>query len=338
MSVIRSEVYDKVLSSTLYKSRPEVMNATFADNVLLWYLRQKGKVQEVDGGAGFREHVMLREATLEPSFSGLDSFTAIDEQPFEEAFFDTKYYRAPVIISDIEEQQNRGVSQIANLLEAKIDHVTQTLSKTLNDHLYEDGTGNGGKNIWGLKKICNINSYQTDSYAGFSYADYPNWVPYVSDAVGTAFDLTTGYENLVSAVRTALNTTSNVAKGRPDIVVGSQSFYEWFEFCMYDLKYIPNEKFADASFSGLKYGSATITYDPNFSNQSSSGQDAYVINSNHLKLKIHKNRNFFNYPFQSTYITGVVARMALILVYLNLVCNNRRSLGIIRGVTEPATS
>lgn len=338
MAIVKTETYDKVLSSTLRKYRSEVINATFADNVLLWYLRQKGKVEEVDGGAGFREHVMLNEATLEPSFSGLDPFTAVDEQPFEEAFFPWKFYRAPIIIADTEEQQNQGTSRIANLLQAKIDHISMQLSHVINDHLYQDGSGNGGKNIWGLKKIVNLSTYTTDSYAGFSRATYSNWRPYVASSLGLAFNTTTGYEELVRDVRTAMNTCSNIAKGRPDIIIGSQNFYEYFEFCMYDLKWVQNEKFIDASFAGLKYGGATITYDPNFANQSSSGEDAYVLNSNHLRLKIKRGRNFYSTPFAPTYTTGVVARLALILLYFNLCCDNCQAIGHLGGVTAPAAS
>lgn len=339
MSVIRTETYDKVLSSTLYKSRDEVINATFADNVLLWYLRQKGNVMEEDGGAGFREHVMLNEATLEPSFDGLDPFTAVDEQPFEEAFFPWKFYRAPIIISDTEEQQNQGVSKIANLLEAKIDQVTQTLSKKINDDLYEDGTGNSGKKLWGLKKIVNMNSYTTDSYAGFSRSAYSNWQPKVTASIGKAFDLDDGYEVLVSKVRNMMNSTSNIAKGRADIIIGTQDFFEWFEFCMYDLRWIADERFVDASFEGMRYGSATITYDPNFQKQDSTSgvAEAYVLNSNHLKMKIKKGRNFTNLPFAPTYVTGVIAKLALVLVYFNLCCNNCQSVGFLTGVTTPAT-
>jgi hypothetical protein len=340
MSQIRTEVFDKVLSSTLYKFRDEIVNATFADNVLLWYLNQKDKVEEVDGGAGFREHVMLNEATMEPSFEGLDPFTAVDEQPFEEAFFPWKFYRAPIIISDTEEQQNQGVSRIANLLEAKIDQVTQTLSKRLNTHLYQDGTGNKGKNLWGLQKVVDLNSYTTDSYAGFSRSTYSNWQPTVKSSVGKAFNLTTGYEALVTAVRNIMNTTSNVAKGRADIIIGTQNFFEWFEFCMYDLRWIPDEKFVDASFEGMRYGSATITYDPNFQKQTTTSgeEEAYVLNSNHISMKIKKGRNFTNLPFAPTYITGVVAKLALILSYLNLCVDNCQSVGLVTGVTAPATA
>ena len=100
-----------------------------------------------------------------------------------------------------------------------------------------------------------------------------------------------------------------------------------------NIKQFTNKNFTNAKFPGLMFGPATVTWDPSFVNQSSSGDDMYLLTSDDITLATHRRRDFYTTPFESLIPAGQIGRRAYILVYLNLIFTTLRTHALIPGIS-----
>jgi len=145
--------FDTLLSTTLLNYRPTLVDNIFTARVLLDHLNSAGRVVVETGGTQIIEPLVYAQNGTVGSYAGYDAIDLTPQEGITAAEYDFKQMAASIAISGIEEAKNRGPEAIIKLLQAKIMQAEESIKENLNDMLFGDGTGNGGKDFNGLANI-----------------------------------------------------------------------------------------------------------------------------------------------------------------------------------------
>lgn len=281
---------------------------TLADNVssqiaLLSYLTSKGRVT-VDGGITIREPLMYALNNTVASYVCYDTIDVSPQGGIGYAEYPWRSIAGSVTICWDDELKNSGSSAVLKLLQAKLDQLELSFTEKLNQMLFADGTGNGGKDFLGLQAIVN----NTGVVGGID-SGTETWWRSVVDA------------NLnISANINELNTLFNsVVRGtdRPDIEITTQAGFEKYESLASPNIRFQSTQLAELGFDALAHKNAEIVYDAYCP-----AGNWFILNSNHLKFIQHSQAWMKRFPFVMPH--NQLARTALVAAVGNLTTNNRR--------------
>ena len=316
-----------MLSTTLKKYRKTLTDNIHKSNAVFYMLKEKGGLKEEDGGERIVEPLMYGKNTTAKSYDGYEALDTTPQTGIDSAEFNWKQYSVSISISGKEERQNAGTSRIINLLDAKIKQAELSLTESLSEGLFSDGTANAGKNLTGLAAMVSASG----TYGGINSATYTWWRAGV-DSTSEALSL--------SDMRTAFNTASVGGKDTPDLIVTTQALYEAYEGLFTQVAVTGSnaragdfstpsdgmKKMADGGFQSLQYKGVPIVWDE----QCTSGS-MYFLNTKHMKLTVHKDANFETTDFVKP--ENQDARVAQILWMGNLTCNRRKSFYLLSNKT-----
>jgi hypothetical protein len=134
-------------------------------------------------------------------------------------------------------------------------------------------------------------------------------------------------------MRSLYNNCSKAAGGSPNIIVGTQYWFEQYEAHLSPFKRFTDDAAAEAGFHNLRYRGATCFWDENYRSATITTAAATVTTASYMML----NSKFLNlrYDSQTDFIrTDYVrpqnqdAKSCLFLWYGNWSCSNRRKHGI----------
>lgn len=308
-----------ILSTTLKKYRKTLTDNIHKSNAVFYMLKEKGAMREEDGGERIVEPLMYGKNSTAKSYDGYEALDTTPQTGIDSAEFNWKQYSVSVSISGKEERQNAGTSRIINLLDAKIKQAELSLTESLSEGLFSDGTGNGGKNLTGLDAMVSASG----TYGGINSSLHTWWragVESNSEALSLA------------DMRTAFNSASVGGKDTPDLIVTSQTLFESYEGLFTQVAVTgsnaragdfstPSEgvkKMADGGFQTLHYKGVPIVWD-----EQCPSDRMYFLNTKHMKLVVHKDANFETTNFVKP--ENQDARVAQILFMGNITCNRRKS-------------
>lgn len=280
-----NSLFDNVLTTTLENRTGKLADNMLKNNALLARLKERGNVRPIDGGSKIVEEIEYGESD-NYWYTGYDTLTFNGPQLFTAATYDLKLLAAPVGASGEEILKNSGRERVIDLVEAKMKNAEKTLMNQMSKAIYSDGTGSSGKELTGLKALV---------------ADDPT-----SGTVGGINRATSGNEfwrNQAKVNTVALTTSTikgemqkmylNASRGtdRPDLIVADDSMFSLYENSLVDQMRFVNNKLADAGFMNLKYKGADVIYDGGMGGACPEGH-MYFLNTNYLKLRPHKDRQF----------------------------------------------
>ena len=328
-----TEAYDALLSTTLKNYTPRIEDNIFSNLPLLYMLKEAGNIEKVSGGEKIVEPLMYGVNTTTGSYGGYDNISTIPQEGITAAVYEWKQYAVSVAISGIEEAKNRGESQVISLLKAKVDQAEMSLQEQMNLMFYSgtatNSTGNSNKDWNGLGRFIQPTSSTgagvgDSNVGGINSADTGN-----SWWQNQAYNFVTQNSKLLPGMSALYN---NCSKGttRPSVVLASQASWQQYENILQPQLRYQSTKTADAGFENLLYKSAPIIWDDDCT-----GNKMYFLNPKFLKLKVHSDVWLKSTPFEKPH--GQDARYSQILAYGNLVCNNRRFLGILSNTDAAAT-
>jgi hypothetical protein len=118
---------------------------------------------------------MRRSADKEPRDNNTDEVLNVGENsPISAAQFSIAQYAGAVTISGLQMLQNSSKEQIIDLLEGRMKVTEAQLMNRIDYDMYQDGTGNSGKNLTGLAAAVPTNS-ATGTYGGISRGTWAFW-------------------------------------------------------------------------------------------------------------------------------------------------------------------
>ena len=306
--------FNALLSTTLQNYQPTLVDNIFKDLVLLNHLNERGRVQVEEGGTSIVEPLMYAVNNTVSSYSGYDAIDLTPQDGISAAEYQWKQMAASIAISGIEEAKNRGTEAIIKLLNAKIQQSEMSLKSSLNDMLFSNGTGNGGKDFNGLG---NIVATQNNTVGGIDSTTNTWWNPTQATTMAATLSLV----NMADVYNRA-------SKGSdvPDLIVTNNSLYEKYESLL-----TPNVRYQDvakanAGFQNLMFKQTPMVFDLALATDTSDAP-MYFLNTKYLKLTGMTGHWFATTDFQKGTVAGVDARYALVMAFGELTCSNRSRQG-----------
>ena len=306
--------FDALLSTTLQNYRPTLVDNIFTARVLLDHLNSKGRVLVEEGGSSIVEPLVYAQNDTTGSYSGYDAIDLTPQEGISAAEYNWKQMASSIAISGIEEAKNRGTEAIIKLLNAKIMQAEESIKEDLNDMLYGDGTGNGGKDFNGLGNLIDASGT-----VGGIDSSTNTWWRSTETAVGGA---------LTQAVMATAYNTASRGNDHPDMIVTTQTLFEKYESLLTaQVRYQDTTK-ANSGFQNLMFKQTPVVFDV-----SCTSGVMFFMNSKYLKLVGMNGHWFATSEFQKGTVAGVDARYALILSFGELTCSNRARQAKLTGAT-----
>lgn len=349
--------YDAILSTTLANYRKTLEDNVFTSRPLIAWLKRKDKIRMVDGGAKIVQPLMYAQNQAAGSYSGYDTLPLTASGGISAAEYPWKQFAATIAINGLEEAENSGEEAIIDLLESKITQAEETIAEQMDVMFLSDGSGNSGKDWWGLKALVNSYDVQQNSQApgnislgitavpqsGSQPTQNQWWCSYVdygtNGVVGNQSVAINGVNQVVpqsyapaSQLNTALSQADmahayNLASrgsDAPDFALAGQRVFEKYESLLTPNLRFEDSRTADGGFQNLLFKTCPIMFDVNmvdYTTNSTSVNSLYFLNSKYIKLVGHKSKWFTNTPFKLA--PNQDARYAQILCYGNLTISNR---------------
>lgn len=258
------------------------------------------------------------------SYSDTDPISTTRIDVFDRAEWEWKEIAGTAIMSDIEEDRNKGEGQVFALLPAKLENLRMSMKGEINRQMFTNGSGNSGKDIGGLALII-ASAPATGIVGGINRANFAFWRN--QQAAGTM--TTTAYDNLRAVMRSIYNLCSNgVGDAHPSAIVTTRTVFEGFEGLL-----LANERFTskdegDGGFKNevLKFKGAKISYD----NDCPAGT-MYFFNPRFLKLAYIKGS--WMKMLESVRPSNQTLTVYPVRTVCNLITNNARRLGVVTAIT-----
>jgi hypothetical protein len=192
-------------------------------------------------------------------------------------------FAGTVIISEQEEDENRGRAQIFKLMKAKMEVLEESIKEQFSAYLYAAG---GGTDPLGLASLI-PDDPTTGTMAGLSRAAEPQWRTSSYDFNVGGIDST----NIEEAFDDVLMDLT-VKGEKPDIILCGRNLYRIYRAAVRDKITInlsesnSGKKMMDLGFKGVSHQSVPMMYD-----EDCPVNKAYFINSKYLRLHVLKHVN-----------------------------------------------
>jgi hypothetical protein len=256
------------------------------------------------------------------SYSGWDQLLVTPQEGIDAAEYNWKLTSVAIAISGEELRKNAGSkTRIINLLDARVKQAEMSVREEIGTQIQSDGTGNGSKDITGLKAMVAASG----TYGGINSSTYTWWQSTVDATAATT----------LAIWRTQFNSASIDGQDTPDLIATTQTIYELYEGKLtYNANYVSfqtrgeGEKLlGDAGFQALGFKGKPVVWDALIP----SGY-IYFLNLNHMKLVVHRDANFaVTDKLQPVNQDGFVRH---ILFMGNLTCDRRKSFSVCTSVTS----
>ena len=302
---------ETLLTTTIEKRRGDIKDGIFKKLTLFNHLNKKHKVR-LSGGASIVTPIMYGKNTTVGSYNGYDTLDTTPQEGFTATQYAWKQYAASISVSGREKAQNKGPEAIHSLINAKQMQAEKSLADDLNTDLFASAVT--GNDINTLVTMVD----DTSTIGEINSTTYSWWQSHVE--TGGVFS-TDGLADM-RKVDTELHQRGE----RPDVIITTGTVYDLYEGELVDnIRY---EQFdtLDGSAKALQFRGIPVLHDA----ACTSGV-MYFLNSNALELNVHSDVDFSLTDFVKP--SNQDAKVAQLLVMLQLTTNNRRLLGKITSIT-----
>src|SRR5690349_357621 len=254
MAFANSSITD-IIATTIQNRSGELADNFTNNNALLRKLKARGNVRPFSGG-----NVILEEiAYIDPSqinvnsYSGYEAINVGENSPISAAQFPIAQYAGAVTISGLQMLQNSGKEAIIDLLEGRQKVTEGQLQNRLDYDAYQNGTGNGGKNLTGLAAAI-ADTPTSGVYGGIDRATWSFWQNQFFRGVtdgGAAVSAAN-----IQAYMTTLALRCVRGNNKPDLWVGDATYFAFYVNSLQAIQRISSdggEAGVGAGFPSLKF-------------------------------------------------------------------------------------
>jgi hypothetical protein len=314
-----NSTFTEIVTTTLREHPDTLADNVSLHNALYRRLKVKGQIEKVDGGYELVEPLDYAENQTYQRYSGYDALNIAASDVLSAAKYSWAQAAINVTASGLELRQNSGKNQIINLVKARLKNAMRTAANNMSVDLYSSGALTN--QMGGLANIIQTNGQGT--VGGIDSATYTFWRNQFREATGTNTISKSTIKTEMNPLWLALNRGGD----KPDLIVSTHDFYSMYWESLTDLqRYTRSDTEATAGFESLKYVSADVIFDSN-SNFSTTGERMYFLNTEYLKLKVHKDANWT--PLDDKMSVNQDAVVMPMIWQGQLVCSNRSLQGIL---------
>ncbi len=280
--------YTDILTTTIESRSGTVADNVRKNNALLSRLKEKGKYKPVSGGTVILQELSFQENGTAMYYSGGEPLNINPSDVISAAQFPLKQAVVATTITGLEELQNSSDEAIIDLLDARIDVSEATLENLIQNGVYSDGTGTGGKQITGLQAL--ISSSPTSGVVGG--IDCGTWTFWQNKQ----FDFTTlSAAASASNINVGMNTLyAKTSRGADtvDLILMDNNYWGFFMTYLQTLARVPMEsKMAELGFTSTRFMNADVVLDGGIGGNMPAST-AFFLNTKYLFYRPHSKRNF----------------------------------------------
>ncbi len=305
MAFANSSITD-VIATTIQNRSGKLSDNVTNNNALLRKLRAKGNVRPFSGGNVIFEEIMyIDQSSINAgSYSGYEAINIGVNSPISAAQFSITQYAAAVTMSGLEMLQNASKEQIIDLMEGRVKVTEAQMMNRVDYDCYQDGTGNGGKNLTGLAAAVADNP-ATGTYGGISRVSWNFWRNQFYRGVtdgGAAVSAAN-----IQAYMTTLGLRCVRGSNMPDLWVASANYYGFYVNSLQAIQRINSADggvTAGGGFPSLKFygggmaadvvlgGGVNGAVDTTGTSGGEPTSHMYALNTDYIFFRPHSDRNF----------------------------------------------
>lgn len=271
-----------VLASTLTKSRKKLIMASIKSNALMAWAFANNRVEFEDGGHDITNPLTVGRNPNVASYEYYDELPIAQTNEFTTVSYNWARVAGTVIISDQEEDENKGTAEIFKLVRAKVNVLEESIKEKFSEYLYGSGAGTDPH---GLGNVIPVDP-TTGTLGGIDRATETQWRTSAYDFNGNldSSNIEEAFDDIL------LDLT---LKGdKPDVILTGRNIYRTYRTAVRDKVVInlsesnSGKKMMDLGFAGVKHQAIPMLYD-----EDCPVNYAYFINSKYLRLHILRHVN-----------------------------------------------
>lgn len=275
-------VLDTVLHSTLDRSRKKLIMASIKANALMAWAFANERVEYEDGGRNIQNPLIVGRNPNVASYQYFSSLPIAQTDEFTTVEYSFARVAGTVIISDQEQDENKGETMIFKLLKAKMDVLEESIKEKFSTYLYAAATGT---NPQGLADLI-PDDPTTGTLGGISRASETQWRTSAYDFGGNIDE--TNIEEVLDDVLMDLSPKGE----KPSVILAGRNIVRLYRGAVRD-KVVMNintgkagQRMADLGFSGFTHNNIPIMYD-----EDCGVNKMYFINDKYLRVHIMRHVN-----------------------------------------------
>jgi hypothetical protein len=271
-----------ILVANIENSRRRLIMASIKSNALMAWAFATNRVEYEAGGYNITNPLTTGRNPNVASYQYYDSLPVAQTNEFVEIEYNWARVAGTVIISDQEEDENRGETAIFKLMKAKMEVLEESIKEKFSTYLYGASTGTDPN---GLQTVI-PDDPTTGSPGGLSAATEQQWRTSAYDFDGNMD--ATNIEEVFDDILLDLTLKGE----RPDVILVGRNIYRSYRQAVRD-KVVINlsetsngKRMMDLGFGGVSHQNIPMLYD-----EDCSVNKAYFINSKYLRLHMLKGVN-----------------------------------------------
>jgi len=271
-----------VLHSTLTKSRRKLVLAAIKSNALMAWVFANDRVEYEDGGYNITNPLTIGRNPNITSYSYYAPLPVNQTNEFDTVEYGYSRVAGTVIISDQEQDENQGSSQIFKLMKEKMNVLEESIKDKFSQYLYAVG---GGSDPLGLGTLIPTNP-TTGVLGEIDRSTQTQWRT-SSYAFGGNLD-STNIEEVFDDVLMDLTLKGE----RPSIILTGRNIYRSYRQAVRDKLTIPlsegksSKRMFDLGFEGVLHNGIPLMYD-----EDCPVNYSYFINDKYLRLHMLRGVN-----------------------------------------------
>jgi hypothetical protein len=294
-----------IIATTIQNRSGELADNVTNNNALLRKLKAKGNVRPFGGGNVILEEIMYTDASsiTTNSYSGYETINVGQNSPISAAQFSITQYAGSVTMSGLEMLQNSGKEAIIDLMEGRMKIAEAQLANRIDYDLYQNGTGNSGKNLTGLAAAI-PDTPTTGTYGGISRDTWTFWQSqsYSGTSDGGAAVSAANIQQYMTALALSLVRGSD----KPDLWVADSTYFAFYVASLQAIQRVNSEggATAGAGFPSLKFYGGGMAADVVMGSGvngavntagtvgGATAAHMWALNTNYIFFRPHRDRNF----------------------------------------------
>jgi len=271
-----------VIHSTLTKSRKKLVMASAMSNALQAWVFANDRVEYESGGWNITNPLTVGRNPNVGTYRYYDSVPVGQTNEFDTVEYGWSRFAGSVIISDQEEDENRGDTAIFKLMKEKMNVLEESIKEKFSDYLFAAG---GGTDPLGMLSLIPANP-NTGILGGINRATQTQWrtSAYVFAGGMDSTNIEEVYDDIL------MDLTLNGDK--PNLILSGRNNYRIYRQAVRDKFTMPlnsgkaGKRMFDLGFEGVLHNNVPILYDEKCPVDSS-----YFINDKYLRLHVLEHVN-----------------------------------------------
>ena len=283
-------VLDTVVHAMLERSRAKLIMASAISGTVSAYLHAKKRVVVEDGGPTISNPLIVGLNPNVQSTQYYDNVSVAQTDEFTTVEYSMSRVVGTLIISDQEEDENKGRAEIFKILKGKIMALDESISRQFAAYHTSLGTGTDPN---GLPNLI-PDDPTSGSIAGLSLATEPQWRTSSYNFAGglTPENIEEAFDDIIELDLTRTESSDGKASSKPTCIFAGRNIYRMHKAAARDKQQISLEssgtgkKLVNLGIVGTTHNGVHVLFDEKLP-----ANKAYFVNDKFLTLHVLKGCN-----------------------------------------------